>query len=258
MTAATASLTLRPTGDTGTMYVETGDRATSGPRTWTRYEVVEVVDVQLHDAAARPQFVDVTDDGDAWVFFIRRTRRGADFKSGHGIHETLSGLERAGRLPELAAAIRAALAPAPSAEAEALAARFPIGAQVRNTRTGRRAWVVGTEYSPRDGVEVVQIDYRDGSPPAASSAEFTELVDADQVAARQYLVSRVAELNARAARYTQEGIDPSAVLGQIPGYEIAIARIDAEQRDAAPACDICGAAAGQDCAPYCYATLGQS
>jgi hypothetical protein len=61
-------------------------------------------------------------------------------------------------------------------EAGALAARFPVGAEVRNTKTGRHAWVVGTEYSPRDHVRIVQLDYRDGSAPAASSAEFTELV----------------------------------------------------------------------------------
>jgi hypothetical protein len=53
---------------------------------------------------------------------------------------------------------------------------FPFGALVENTNTGRRGWVVGTEYSPRDGVKIVQIDYRDGSAPAASSAEFTRVI----------------------------------------------------------------------------------
>lgn len=60
---------------------------------------------------------------------------------------------------------------------EELAERYPIGSQVRNTNTGRKAWVVGVQHSPRDGARIVQVDYRDGSAPAASSAEYTVTED---------------------------------------------------------------------------------
>lgn len=104
-------LTLTATEASGTTYIETGDRGTQGPQAWNRFEIDGgPALVVIGDKIYRPTVADVYSDGDVWIFFTRVTRRGTLYKSGEGIWETLRGLERTGRLAEVTAPLREALA----------------------------------------------------------------------------------------------------------------------------------------------------
>lgn len=142
-----------------------------GRKVTTRSYLVDEAGVYVTDARDGQRFrlthLSLTSEGDVWFFLVKVTRKGTDYRSGLGVNHSLSDRFTAERFPELAARLAAtrdaqpadeALGQVPAAtlaDAEAaLAARFPAGAEVRNTRTGldtRRPHPRGSYAGTDDG-----------------------------------------------------------------------------------------------------------
>jgi hypothetical protein len=97
-------LTLIDTGRTG--------RVTLGREsvTYRSYEVSERRIVELHEQYVRPHTVNIYSNGRADVFLIFVTKRGADFKLGHGYSLSLTNMRERNTLPEVREAIELAVA----------------------------------------------------------------------------------------------------------------------------------------------------
>jgi hypothetical protein len=96
-------LTLTDTGRTGRVS------RNGTPVTYRSFEVSERVIVELYGYAVRPHSVTLYSNGDVEVFFMQVTKRGTDFKSGIGYPESLEGMRKAGKFPEVREAVAEAV-----------------------------------------------------------------------------------------------------------------------------------------------------
>jgi hypothetical protein len=96
-------LTLTDTGRTGRASLN------GTPVTYRQYEVVEKRIVELHGQFVRPHIVTVYSNGEVAVFLIFVTKRGVDFKMGHGYRLSLANMRQRNTLPQAREAIAEAL-----------------------------------------------------------------------------------------------------------------------------------------------------